>query len=239
MSGHSKWSTIKHKKAATDQKRADIFSKMARIVTIAARQGGGDLETNYALRGLVDKAKNLNMPKDNIDRAIKKGTGELAGETLEELLMEAYGPGGVALLVEVVTDNRNRASADVRHILNKLGGKLATAGSVQWLFDRKGYASVPMSTIADRDAFELAAIEAGADDIVWNEEQVSVYTAPESIQEAQKALVDEGYEEMETGLDWVAKDAVLIDKAAQSQLEQLFEALNENDDVQEVYTNAG
>ena len=177
MSGHSKWSTIKHKKSATDQKRGDVFSKMARVITIAAK-GGGDIETNYTLRSAVEKAKNLNMPKDNIERAIKKGTGELAGDQLEELLMEAYGPNGTALLVEVVTDNRNRSTSEIRHILSKNNGKLATGGSVQWLFERQGLIQIDQNAVTDKDEFELQAIDAGAIDIDFEGEKVFVYIDP-------------------------------------------------------------
>jgi len=238
MSGHSKWSTIKHKKAATDKKRGDVFSKMARLITIAARAGGGDLDTNYTLRSVVDKARTLNMPKDNIERAIKKGTGELAGEQLEELLMEAYGPGGAALLVEVVTDNRNRSAGDIRHILSQHGGKLATSGSVQWLFERQGVLQMPAGTIADHDEFELAAIDAGAADIAWEEDRVLIYTSPEHLQSLQKALSGQGHTQTEASLEWYAKDAVTLDEKSQEQLERLFGALDDHDDVQGVYTNA-
>ena len=238
MSGHSKWSTIKHKKAATDKKRGDTFSKMARLITIAARAGGGDLETNYTLRSVVDKARSVNMPKDNIERAIKKGTGELAGEQLEELLMEAYGPGGAALLVEVVTDNRNRSAGDIRHILSQHNGKLATAGSVQWLFERQGVLQLDSAGIADRDEFELAVIDAGATDIAWEEGRVLMYTTPEQLQPLQKAVAQLTPAPSEASLEWYAKDTVALDEKTQEQLERLFEALDDHDDVQGVYTNA-
>lgn len=236
MSGHSKWSTIKHKKSATDKKRGDVFSKMARVITIAAKSGG-DIETNYTLRSAVEKAKNLNMPKDNIERAIKKGTGELAGEQLEEILMEAYGPSGTALLVEVVTDNRNRSTSEVRHILSKNNGKLATSGSVQWLFGRQGLIQIDQSAIADKDEFELQAIDAGALDIDFEDQKAFVYVDPQDLQATQKMLNDMGYT-TETGLVWVAKDTVELEESAQKPLQKIFEALNEHEDVQEVYTNA-
>jgi len=238
MSGHSKWSTIKHKKAATYKKRGDTFSKMARLITIAARAGGGDLETNYTLRSVVDKARSVNMPKDNIELAIKKGTGELAGEQLEELLMEAYGPGGAALLVEVVTDNRNRSAGDIRHILSQHNGKLATAGSVQWLFERQGVLQLDSAGITDRDEFELAAIDAGATDIAWEEERVLIYTTPEQLQPLQKTIAQLTPAPSEASLEWYAKDTVALDEKTQEQLERLFEALDDHDDVQGVYTNA-
>ncbi|MEX0916634.1 MAG: YebC/PmpR family DNA-binding transcriptional regulator [Candidatus Spechtbacterales bacterium] len=238
MSGHSKWSTIKHKKAATDKKRGDTFSKMARLITIAARAGGGDLETNYTLRSVVDKARSVNMPKDNIERAIKKGTGELAGEQLEELLMEAYGPGGAALLVAVVTDNRNRSAGDIRHILGTHNGKLATAGSVQWLFERQGVLQMDSADISDHDEFELAVIDAGATDIAWEEGRVLMYTTPDQLQPLQKAVAQRTPTQSEASLEWYAKDTVALDEKTQEQLERLFEALDDHDDVQGVYTNA-
>lgn len=237
MSGHSKWSTIKHKKSATDQKRGDVFSKMARVITIAAK-GGGDIETNYTLRSAVEKAKNLNMPKDNIERAIKKGTGELAGDQLEDLLMEAYGPNGTALLVEVVTDNRNRSTSEIRHILSKNNGKLATGGSVQWLFERQGLIQIDQNAVTDKDEFELQAIDAGAIDIDFEGEKVFVYVDPQNLQTAQKVFNDMDYT-TETGLVWVAKESVDVDESVQKSLQKIFEALDQHEDVQEVYTNAG
>ena len=236
MSGHSKWSTIKHKKSATDKKRGDVFSKMARIITIAAK-AGGDIETNYTLRSAVEKAKNLNMPKDNIERAIKKGTGELAGEQLEEILMEAYGPNGTALLIEVVTDNRNRSTSEVRHILLKNNGKLATGGSVQWLFERQGLVQIDQNAITNKEEFELQAIDTGALDIDFEDQKAFVYVDPPNLQTAQKMLNDIGYA-TEVGLVWVAKDTIDLEESAQKPLQKIFEALNEHEDVQEVYTNA-
>jgi YebC/PmpR family DNA-binding regulatory protein len=238
MSGHSKWSTIKHKKAAADQKRADVFSKLARAVTIAARQGGGDLETNYMLRTAVEKAKAANMPKGNIERAIKKGTGELVGEQLEELLMEAYGPGGVALLIEAVSDNRNRTTSEIKHILIKTHGKPASEGSVRWMFDHKFAARVRRAAISDIEAFELSAIDAGADDIYWVDEGAVVYIHPDRRQELMAGLARSGYGDIESSLEWVAKEAVALSNDDGTRLEKLFEALNENDDVQEIYSNA-
>ena len=236
MSGHSKWSTIKHKKSATDKKRGDVFSKMARVLTVAAKSGG-DIETNYTLRSAVEKAKNLNMPKDNIERAIKKGTGELAGEQLDELLMEAYGPNGTALLIEVVTDNRNRSTSEIRHILSKNNGKLATGGSVQWLFERQGLLQINQDAIRDKDEFELQAIDAGALDIDFEEEKAFVYVDPQNLQVAQKTLNSMDYT-TESGLVWVAKESVEVGESVQKSLQKIFEALDEHEDVQEVYTNA-
>lgn len=239
MSGHSKWSTIKHKKGITDQKRADVFSKLARLITATARHGGGDLEINYSLRSAVEKARSQNMPKDNIERAIKKGTGETEGVLqLEELLMEAYGPGGAALLVEAVTDNRNRTTSEIRHIISKNGGKPASEGSVKWLFEHKISLMLPLDATGDQDEFELAAIDAGAEDIIWGADSVTVYVVPQNLQKALAGLREKGYPQAETSLDWVAKDEIELSPEDTKKLERLFETLNEQDDVQEIYTNA-
>lgn len=236
MSGHSKWSTIKHKKAATDKKRGDVFSKMARAITIAAR-GGGDIETNYTLRSVIEKAKNLNMPKDNIERAIKKGTGELDGESLDELLMEAYGPAGTALLIEAVTDSRNRLASEIRHILSRNNGKLATEGSVKWLFEHRGVIKLDKSDIKDQDEFELMAIDEGAIDISFEETEAFVYVEPSKTQAVQNTLTEKGLK-TEASLVWVAKELIDLEDMVQKQLQKLFEALDEHEDVQEIYTNA-
>lgn len=237
MSGHSKWSTIKHKKAAADQKRAAVFSKLARGITVAARQGGSDLETNYTLRTAVEKAKGANMPKGNIERAIKKSSGELTGEQLEELLMEAYGPGGVALLIEAISDNRNRTTSEIKHILAKMHGKSASEGSVRWMFDHTFTIRVPKSAIADTEAFELSAIDAGANDIRWEDENAVVYTSPEASKNLAAGLARNGYAEVESSFEWVAKEEVSLLKDDKNRLKKLFEALYENDDVQEIYSN--
>lgn len=238
MSGHSKWSTIKHKKAATDKKRGDIFSKLARNITIAVKQGGGgDIETNYTLRSAIEKAKNLNMPKNNIERAIKKGTGEVDGETLDTMLMEVYAPDGVALLIDIVTDNRNRTTSEIKHILSRNNAKLATEGSVQWLFERRGVLKIDASLIKDNEEFELSAIDAGADDISFEQDEVFVYTLPQDIQQTQQTLTQSGYPS-EASLAWIAKESVQINEATQKTIQRIFEALNEHEDVQELYTNA-
>ncbi|MYE38409.1 MAG: YebC/PmpR family DNA-binding transcriptional regulator [Candidatus Spechtbacteria bacterium SB0662_bin_43] len=236
MSGHSKWSTIKHKKASTDQKRADAFSKIARAITVAAR-GGGDVETNYELRSVVEKAKNANMPKDNIERAIKKGTGELGGEHLEELLIEAYGPDGVAFLITGVTDNKNRTAAEIRHLLSRYGGKIATEGSVQWLFEQQGVVRIILPPTESKDEFELLAIDQGATDIAWEDTTAFIYTTRDDLQTTQQSLAHQGY----TGpasLEWVPKNSVSTSEKTQTTIQKLFEALDDNNDIQDVYTNA-
>ena len=176
MSGHSKWSTIKHKKAAADTKRGKLFTQLTKELTIAAREGGGDPEFNARLRLAVDKAKEANMPKDNIDRAIKRGTGELEGQELHEVVYEGYAPHGVGVLIEVVTDNRNRAVAELRHALSRNGGSMAEAGSVAWQFERKGYLTLK-EAVADEDELFLVAADAGAEDVSFDDGEVEIYTS--------------------------------------------------------------
>ncbi len=236
MSGHSKWSTIKHKKASTDQKRADAFSKIVNAITIAARKGG-DLDVNYELRSVVEKAKKMNMPKDNIERSIKKGTGELGGAKLEELLVEAYGPSGVAFLIDIVTDNRNRTAAELRHLLSRNKGKIATEGSVQWLFEQQGVIEVKIEEGINKDDFELMVIDKGVIDIAWEGNTVFVYTKREDLQYINSFLISEGYD-CNVYLEWSSKDSVQIDNKTQGVVENIFELLNDRDDVQNVYTNA-
>lgn len=244
MSGHSKWSTIKHRKAATDKKRADLFSKLAREISIAARQGGADINMNYALRSAVEKARGLNMPKENIERAIKKGAGEDTGEQLTELLMEAYGPGGVALLIEAISDNRNRITGDLRHILSKNDGKLAAEGSVKWLFERKLSLGIPVMQVQNKNAFELEAIDLGAQDIIWPQDEgsqdaeVLLDIKPENLRDALQALEARGFTDISTHLEWVAKDKIQLEREQEVKLQKLYDALAELDDVQEIYTNA-
>ena len=244
MSGHSKWSTIKHKKASTDKKRADLFSKLAREITIAARQGGGDIETNYVLRGVAEKARGFNMPKENIERAIKKGAGEDTDELLEELLMEAYGPGGVALLIEGITDNRNRTTNEIKSTLTKNGAKPVEEGSVKWLFERKLSLGVPLHQVENRDEFELMAIDAGVEDIIWPQDEkdedaeILLDTKPETLRGAMNVLGKKGFTDITTHLECVAKDKVALHEIQKEKLQKLYDALSELDDVQEIYTNA-
>lgn len=238
MSGHSKWSTIKHKKAATDKKRSAVFAKLAKAITIAASQGGGDIETNYTLRSEVERAKSLNLPKDKIEQAIKRGTGELKeGAALEELLLEALGPGGTALLIEAITDNRNRTTAEIRHLLGQNHGKMAGEGSVKWQFERYGALSIPKKEIKDKDEFELTAIEGGAQELSEADDSYVVYTSIDNMQKLVQYLQGLGYNEIESSLEWVSKNTVEISEKENSQLEKMFEALDDNDDVQDIYTN--
>jgi len=235
MSGHSKWSTIKRKKAAQDAKRGRLFTKLAREITIAAREGGGDPDSNFNLRLAVDRAKMGNMPKDNIDRAIKRGTGELKGRELEELYYEGYGPNGVAMLIQVLTDNRNRTVSDVRRVLSKHGGNLGAAGCVAWLFDPKGYVTIE---VGDEGAEELAllAIEAGAEDIETDGQLLEIYIDPASLQRVKGALEQQGFS-IESQLSMIPKSVTSLSLEKTMQTMRLVDALEGLDDVQQVYSN--
>jgi len=236
MSGHSKWATIKHAKGAADAKRGKIFTKLIKEISIAARMGGGDPEGNPKLRSAILKARGANMPKDNIDRAIKKGTGELEGVSYEELTYEAYAPGGVALLIEVLTDNNNRAAADVRSILTKAGGQLATSGAVSRLFKRQGVITLDGEKYTEDQVMEIA-LDAGAEDIVAAEGIIEVNTAPKDFEAVVSALQEKEIETLSAEISMVAEAEVELDKDAAVKAMKLIEKLEDNDDVQNVYSN--
>ena len=235
MSGHSHWSKIKHQKGATDAKRGKVFSKLSRLISIAAKEKGGDPESNSTLRLVIEQAKRENMPKDNIQRAIKRGTGELTGEKLEEVTFEAFGPGGIAVIIEGITDNKNRTLGEVKQILNKHRGKLAGEGSVKWLFEKKGV----IIARGEKEKAELAAIEAGGEDMDWKEDILVVYTAPENLENVKKALQEKDIAIESASLDWVAKEEVSVGEKDKTAYENLFEALDENDAIQDIYSNLG
>ena len=235
MSGHSKWSTIKRKKATVDAKRGKIFTRLGREITVAARQGS-DPDTNFTLRLAIDRAKNANMPKENIDRAIKRGTGELKGDALEEVTYEAYAAGGVALLLEVVTDNRNRSLQAIKAVLNKGGGNMAEPGSVSWQFEQKGYLTIE-ATVHDYDDIFMVAAEAGAEDVVNGEDIIEVFTPRESLQEVQNSLNENNIAYDEARLDWVPKTPLDLDFAAAMKVMSVIEQLEELEDMQTVYSN--
>lgn len=237
MAGHSKWSQIKRKKAANDQKRGQVFTKLIRELTVAAREGGGDPNFNPRLRLAVDTAKGANMPLDNIDRAIKRGTGELEGVRYEEVAYEGYGPGGVALYIETLTDNQRRTVAAVRHILDKNGGNLGTAGSVAWQFDRRGMIYVDGKSANEDVVFEAAA-ESGADDVVRQGGEYVVSTSPGVLHEVRKALDAAGIPVASAQLVMVAKNDVGVDRRDGERLLKLLEALDNQEDVQQVHFNA-
>ena len=234
MSGHSKWSTIKHKKGAADARRGQLFTRLAKEISIAAREGGGDPDFNNRLRLAIAKAKADNMPNDNIERAIKRGTGELEGGELVEIMYEAYAPHGVGMLIEVVTDNRNRAVADVRHVFNKFGGNLAENGAVSWQFSRKGY--ITITEEVDQDDLFLIAADAGADDIYFDDEVTEIYTEIENFQAVQKALEDAGFTIDEARMVYEPNNTVELEPAQTLQVMGVIEKVEDLDDVQNVYS---
>jgi YebC/PmpR family DNA-binding regulatory protein len=237
MSGHSKWSTIKRKKGAADAKRGALFGKLSKAITIAAREGGGDPDMNPALGMAVQKAKEGNMPNDNIQRAIDKGTGAGADAAMiERITYEGYAPGGVAVLVEVLTDNRNRAASDVRYVFSKNGGKLGTTGSVSYLFERKGVILVPKDGVDEDELMELA-LEAGAEDVEVSESDYRVVTAPEDFAAVRGSLVEAGVAFENAEITMQPQNSINLDASTAKQTLRLIDALEENDDVQEVYAN--
>ncbi len=238
MSGHNKWSSIKHKKAAVDAKRGKIFTKLIKEITIAAKSGGGNPEMNPRLRAAVAAAKEANMPKDNIEKAIKRGTGELEGVNYEEILYEGYGPGGAAVMVEVLTDNRNRAASEIRYIFNKYNGKLGETGCVGYQFEKKGYLTVSENDAKEDLLFDIA-IDAGADDIVEDEsgEFYEIFTEVASFENVKKTLDENGIKYSNATLTMIPQNSVtLTGKEAESMI-KLMNALEESDDVQKVYSN--
>jgi YebC/PmpR family DNA-binding regulatory protein len=236
MSGHSKWATIKHKKGAADAKRGQVFTKIIKEITVAAKAGGGDPESNPRLRTAILKAKAANMPKDNIDRAIKKGTGELEGVTYVELTYEAYGPGGTALLIDTLTDNRNRTASDVRSIITKSGANLGESGCVSYLFKRKGLIGYDASKYPEDKIFETA-LEAGADDVDNDGESITVLTDPDSFEAVLDAMTKAGFEQNMAEISKVPETKAMVDKDTARKVINLIERLEENDDVQAVSTN--
>ena len=237
MSGHSKWSSIKRKKAVTDARRGQMFTKLIREITVASRHGGGDPSFNPRLRLAVDTAKSANMPTDNIDRAIKRGTGELEGVTYEEVTYEGYGPGGVALFIETLTDNAKRTVADVRHILDRHDGNLGNNGSVAWQFERRGQIYVD-ATRYDEDAVFEAAIEAGAEDVSQEDDEFIVTTDPGTFQEVQDGMKEAGVESSHAEMTFITKNLLSVAGKDAEKLLKILDALEENDDVQKVHSNA-
>ncbi|MDX1582283.1 MAG: YebC/PmpR family DNA-binding transcriptional regulator [Thermoanaerobaculia bacterium] len=238
MSGHNKWSTIKHKKAAADARRGKLWTRIIREITVAARLGGGDPEANPRLRTAVNDAKAANMPKDNIERAIKKGTGELEGETYEEITYEGYASGGVAMIIEAMTDNTNRTTPEIRHILEKHGGNLGTPGSASYLFERKGFFSIDKSEV-DEDKLMEIALESGAEDLDTDDpETYAVYTAPENYDNVSNALDKAAVPTVEAKIGQFPMSYVKVDDEGQARkILTLMEALDDHDDVQNVWSN--
>lgn len=237
MSGHSKWATIKRKKAVTDQKRGKIFTKIIKEIMVAARVGGGDEEANPRLRQAIILAKTANMPQENIKRAIQKGTGELPGQTFEEATYEAYGPGGVAILMEILTDNKNRTVAEIRHLITKYGGNLGENGSVAWMFDRKGTISIMKAGVDEESLFE-AALETGAEDFNSEEEDIFIITtSPVDLMNVREALESQQYEIEASELEMVPKNLQKVTGPAAEKLMTLMELLEDHDDIKNVFSN--
>lgn len=242
MSGHSHAKTIAHQKNITDQKRGQIFSKMARLVAIAVRDGGPNIETNYKLKTAIERAKEFNMPNDNIDRAIKSAGGGLDGKTLNEFLFEAYGPGGIALLIEGITDNKNRVLLEIKQILTQHNGKLAQEGSVRWMFERKGVVAILLDdqpeSWKNKEALELKAIEIGAENFVWRPDNLfEVQTAADKVQIIKEEFEKQGIKIESSSIGWTAKIEIPISETDKKRAEKLFNDLDENNDVQDAYSN--
>lgn len=238
MSGHSKWSQIKHKKAHTDAKRGKVFTKIVKEISIAARIGGGDPDGNPRLRAVIEKAKEVNMPHDNVKKAIMKGTGELPGVNYEEFVYEGYGPAGVAIMIEVLTDNKNRTLPEIRHILSKHGGSLGETGCVSWMFDKRGYILINKSK-ASEDTLMSVALEAGAEDMKSDpaEENYEIITAPEDVSRVKEAVEKAKIPVESAEVTMLPKSYVVLDEKAADQTIRLMDALEENEDVQNVYSN--
>jgi YebC/PmpR family DNA-binding regulatory protein len=236
MSGHSKWATIKHKKAATDAKRGRAFTKVIREITIAARVGGGDPDSNPRLRSAIAAAKNENMPGDNIERAIQRGTGQLEGEQYEEVNFEGYGPGGVGMIIQVVTTNRNRVVSEIRHMMSRHGGNLAETGAVGWMFSRKGQIIVPKEQ-AGEDKMLSIVLDAGAEDLRDEGSSWEVLTPPDAFETVREALTKEGVTPESAEIGWVPQNYIKLTGTQAGQMLRLVEALEEHDDVQHVYAN--
>lgn len=236
MSGHNKWSSIKHKKGAADAKRGKIFTKLVKEIIVTAKAGGGDPNMNAALRSVIDRARAANMPKANIDNAIKKGTGELPGVSYEEKTYEGYGPGGTALIVAVLTDNGNRAAAEIKNIFAKKNGNMAAPGAVAWQFERKGLILIPVSVASEEQVFEVG-LEAGADDISTQGDNIEVVCEPTALEDVKEALKAKGWEWESADVTMIAKETVAVDESNAKQVLALMEALEDHDDVQNVYCN--
>jgi len=236
MSGHSHFRTIKAQKELADAKKGRLFSKLSRLITLAVKEGGKDLFSNVKLKTAIEQAKQLNMPKDNIERAIKKGAGKLSGENLEEFSVEGIGPGGMVMIISGITDNKNRALNEIKNILSQYGGKMASEGSIRWMFERKGLIIVDYHE-KSKEELELAAIEIGAQDIKKRDNMLYIYTMAEDMEKIKKALEERQLKVRSASLEWMAKEEVIISDKEQEVAQKLFEALNESDAVQEVYSN--
>ena len=236
MSGHSHFRTIKAQKELADAKKGKIFSKLARVITITVKEGGNNPDTNLKLKTAIEQAKEFNMPKENIERAIKKGTGELAGEQLEEFSFEGFGPGGIAIIIDGITDNKNRTLGEIKSILSQYEGKMAGTGAVKWMFDRRGFIAIDCQG-KSKEELEFLAIEIGAEDVKQQETMLYIYTKPEDLEKIKKILEEKQLKVESASLDWIAKEEIVIDDKKSQAAQKLFEALNENDAIQNIYSN--
>lgn len=237
MSGHSHWHSIRFKKGVADAKKSKIFSKLAREISIAARDGGADLTFNPKLRTIVDKAKLANMTSESIERAIKKGSGELEGCSYEEFILEAYGPNGTAIIIEGITDNKNRSLGEIKLILSQNNGKMVEEGAIKWMFDKKGVIIINKENVKDKEELELLLIESGAENFEWQQEGLVIYTKPEDLDRVKNFLEDNNAKIESSQLEWVPKENIDIDEQSKEKNLKLYEILDENDDVQNIYTN--
>ena len=241
MSGHSHWKTIKRTKETEDKKRGRIFSKLSKLISIAVKEGGPDPSTNPRLRIVMEEAKKSNMPSANIEKAIKKGSGELPGETLEEFLFEVYGPNNIAIIIEGITDNKNRTLGEIKKILNDNNGKLANEGAVRWMFDRMGVIIIdlklPVANFQTKEDLELAIIETGVKDIIQENNQLILFTKPEDLEKIKKEIEEKEIEVESACLEWISKEYIEIEEKDKRIFEKLFESLDENDAVQKIYCN--
>ena len=241
MSGHSHAKTIKHQKELTDKKRGQMFSKMARVISVAVKEGGPNPETNSRLRMAIEMARNFNMPRENVDRAIQRAAGSDSAENLEEVSYEAYGPGGIAIIIEGITDNKNRSLGEIKQVLTQNNGKLVGEGAVKWMFDRKGCITVnfqsSISNFQTKEQLELAVIEAGVEDVHWYDNNLDVYTKIENLEKIKKNLEEKGIKIESASLDWVPKEEIIADEKIKESCEKLFDALDELESVQNTYSN--
>jgi YebC/PmpR family DNA-binding regulatory protein len=237
MSGHSKWKTNKGKKMAADAKKGAMYTKLIKEITVAAREGGGNPDTNSKLRAVIQKAKEANMPSDNVKMAIKRGTGELPGVVYETVMYEAYGPGGVAILIEALTDNKNRSTAEIRNIMSKKGCSMAGAGSVNWIFSKKGYILVDKAQGPQEDELMTIALDAGAEDFKSDEKNYEIFTAPQDFEKVKQAIEAKGIKPQDTEITMVPSSTVKLSGNEAKQLLLLIDALEDHDDVQQVYAN--
>lgn len=237
MAGHSKWSNIKHRKGREDARRSRVFTKIGRQIAVAAREGGGDPAMNSRLRLAIDTARAANMPTDNIERAIKRGTGELEGANYEELTYEGYGPGGVAILLEAMTDNRNRTAGEIRHLFSRYDGNLGESGCVAWMFERRGVMTIDLASVEDTDELMLKALDTGADDIEIHDDFIEILTEPNAMATVREALTEAGYELTAAELRMVPSNVIEVEGDAAQKLLKLLDALEDHDDIQSVSAN--